>query len=979
MKIKGSKPTWMILILVLILALFLSLIGFITDYLWFKELGYVSVFFKQLFTQLKIGIPTFVVVTVLAYIYLKLLKKGYYKKVESNDMTNEKALNKITWAMAAAFSVIVSFMIVNQLWFEILKFSNSTNFNLADPLFNIDISFYVFKLAFITQLNQLIIGGIIAFIVLTFIYYTTLLSMRKPQMFENVEEPEVEYADQRYTGENDGPIPQNPFDAMFGNFGKIFNGKGNTHKPRKKKKQFDDDNFMQLVSIASKQLIALGVIFFLMLGVNFFLKQYSLLYSHTGVLYGAGYTDVNITLWVYRALSLLSVISAISFAIGITKRKFKTIFVVPAIMVVIGLVGTGAGILVQNLVVSPDEINKESQYLERNITYTQHAYDLSEVDIKSFAANNTLTKDDIANNMETISNIRINDYEPVEKFYNQTQSIRQYYSFNNVDVDRYMVNGEYTQTFLSAREIDEAKIREEWLNKHLKYTHGYGITLSRVDKVTASGQPDMMIQSIPPVSDVEEISIDRPEIYFGESTNNYILTNTDEKEFDYPDGEKNTYTTYEGNAGIKLNLINRMMFAIRQQSLKLLVSTNLDSNSKIIINRNIIDRVQHIMPYLSYDNDPYIVTADGGLYWIIDAYTTSSYFPYSEPYNNETRTNYIRNSVKVVIDAYNGTTSYYVVDDEDPIATTFKKIYPDLFKSFTEMPESIKAHVRYPNAIFNIQANVYKRYHMDDVNVFYQGEDLWDISSEIYGTTETVMTPNYYIMKLPGEQAAEFVNSIPYTPKDKKNMTGLLIARNDGENYGELVLYQLPKSKIIYGPMQIEAQIDQSTEISKEFSLWNSSGSTYTRGNMFVIPIEESLLYVEPVYLEATNSSIPEVKRVIVAYGDKIAYEQTLTEALDSLFGSGSGTAVSDDGTVSIGGNDVTLTQQELIIRAAKAFDAGQAALQSGNWTEYGKHQEDLEKYLKLLSSDGGVTPEENAVEVQPEQPEGAQTEATVE
>ena len=391
------------------------------------------------------------------------------------------------------------------------------------------------------------------------------------------------------------------------------------------------------------------------------------------------------------------------------------------------------------------------------------------------------------------------------------------------------------------------------------------------------------------------------------------------------------------------------MFAIRERSLKLLVSTNIKPDSKIVINRNINERVRKIMPYLQYDSDPYVVTDEGRLYWIIDAYTVSNRYPYSEPYADQTNVNYIRNSVKVVIDAFHGDVNYYLVDDKDPIANTMKKIYPVLFKDFEEMPEGLKSHIRYPNALFNIQANVYKRYHMDDVKVFYQGEDLWDISNEIYGITETTMVPNYYIMKLPGENSAEFVNSIPYTPKSKKNMTALLVARNDGAHYAELVLYQLPKDKLVYGPMQIEAQIDQNPEISKEFSLWNSSGSSYTRGNMFVIPIEESFIYVEPVYLEATNSSIPEVKRVIVAYGDRIAYEETLDRALDSLFGSGD--SGGEKPTVPDGGSTDGMDADQLIQLIAEAFDNAQLAQRNGDWAAYGEYMKQMQNYLNLLTT----------------------------
>jgi len=957
---KSTKAKWIIVVVLMIILIFLALIGFITDYLWFKELSYVSVFFTQLLAQLKLGIPTFIIMAVLLMLYMKVLKKGYYNKVESDEVPDERKLKLTEWLIAIVGAGFVAAAVMTNLWWQALQFFNSTDFNITDPLFGYDVSFYIFKLDFVQRLNEMIIGAIIIFIIATAIYYSVLLAARTPRIFEEVKENEGFAGEEetRYYGPENrtGKDRDYPFEGptmgetLREAMDSIRGLRGGINRAGRSKKKFDDRNIKQFIGIAKTQIVIIGVLFFLMLAVKFFLQQYDLLYSGTGVLYGAGYTDVNITIWVYRALAVLSVIGAVFFAIGVNKKKLKTVLSVPLIMVIVGLVGSGAAVLVQNFVVSPDEINKESTYLERNIAFTQSAYDLDNVDTKEFSASSTLTLADIENNTETINNIRINDYEPTERFYNQTQAIRQYYTFTDADVDRYMINGEYTQVFLSAREIDETKISQEWLNKHLKYTHGYGITLSRVDKVTTSGQPDMLIDSIPPVSQIEEISIDRPEIYFGELTNNYILVKTDEEEFDYPDGSSNTYTLYEGDAGIEMNMLNRLMFSIRERTMKLLVSTNINSDSRIVINRNIKNRVQQIMPFLSYDSDPYIVTADGKLYWIMDAYTMSDNYPYSEPFSEMSKVNYIRNSVKVVIDAYNGTTNYYLVDDKDPIANTMKKIYPDLFKSAEEMPESLRAHLRYPNMLFQIQADIYARYHMEDVNVFYQGEDLWDIADEIYGLEEKKMTPNYYIMKLPGETKEEFVNTIPYTPRDKDNMMSLLVARNDGEHYGELVLYQLPKSKITYGPMQIEAQIDQNTEISKEFSLWNSSGSTYTRGNMFVIPIEDSLIYVEPVYIEASNSAIPEVKRVIVAYNDKIAYEPTLAEALASLFGKSDNQQQGPGVTPGTTDEPHELTQAELINLANEAFDNAQAAMQNGNWAKYGEYLTQLETYLNMLA-----------------------------
>ena len=961
---KNQKRKGIIALVVIIaLIVFFSLINFITDLLWFQELGYISVFLTKLFTQLKIGIPVFLIVTIGAYIYFKLLKRNYYRVVVSDDVDRGKAVNISTWILSIVFALIVTGMSVSRLWFTSLKAINSSDFGFKEALFNYDASFYVMKLDFITTLVNMIIGLMVFLLIITLIYYVVLVSLHKPQMYKDKNATGADFGDRDRFDDGYQQKSHNPFDGFgLGSFFDEFTGadpnaaQRRTYRPGNDvSPTFDKTNMKRFLTIGKRQLIVVSVVFFVAVAAHFFLKQYDLLYDHTGVVYGAGFTDVTIRLWMYRILCGLSIAGAVAAVYSIQKRKWKPIVKLIVIMIVAGIIGAIVGAVVQNLVVAPDEINKESKYLERNIKSTQYAYNLADVTIKPFKATNDLTPRDIKNNDPTISNIRINDYKPTKTFYNQTQAIRQYYDFNDVDVDRYKVNGKYTQTFLASREMNEENISSTWLNQHIKYTHGYGVTMSQVNNITASGQPDMLVGDIPPVSEAKEIKVARPEIYFGESTNNYLLVQTNENEFDYPDGDKNKYCKYEGSAGIRLNPMKRFLFAVREKSLKLLVSTNVKNSSRIIINRNIEKRLNEIMPYLSYESDPYMCEAGGKLYWIVDAYTTSSRFPYSEPYSQESTTNYIRNSVKVVIDAYNGTVDYYIVDETDAIAQTMQKIFPKLFKDFDDIPKEIKAHIRYPNQMFDIQAKVYQRYHMNDVNVFYQNEDYWDISNEIYGTKEQEMEPNYYILNLPGEKKEEFVNSIPFTPKGKKNMTGLMMARNDGEHYGKLVLYKLPKNRVIYGPMQIEAQIDQNTEISKEFSLWSQAGTNYSRGNMFVIPIEDSILYVEPVYLEAKNSSIPEVKRVILAYGDKIAYEPTLAAALDSLFGDGSGEQYETDADSAKSGKDKEkkdepLSQQELIKKAQAAMDNAEKAQKEGNWSEYGKQLELLKKYLGELS-----------------------------
>lgn len=924
--------SFVVMVIVVILVLLIGCAGFLTNWMWFDSLGYEKVFWTKFLSQLEIGVPVFLAAMLLVRIYLKSLKKHYFIEIESHEIPDEKRLNKISWGMSVVFGLLVGLTAGASTWMDFRQFANATSFGLKDPLFHLDISFYVFKLAFLTKANNIVLGIVVGVVIITLLYYGILMMVRTPDMFEwEPEEPE----DPETSGENAIPF---------------------TRKYRKKPSEkrtldLNNSNMSQLLHIASGKLTLLGIIFYVMVAMDFLMRQFDLLHVHTGAVYGAGFTDVNVKLWVYRLIMALSIVGAVTLCHHMHRKEPKKLVRIPIAIVAVGLLGGVVSFAVQNLLVSPDEINKESKYLERNISFTRHAYGLDNIKVEEFPAEQNLNRQAIRDNSQTITNIRINDYEPVQDFYNQTQSIRQYYDFNDVDIDRYNINGEQTQTYLAAREINESKISSTWINRHLKYTHGYGAAVSRVDAVTASGQPDIIVKNIPPESEAKDIEITRPEIYFGELTNDYVIVNTDEQEFDYPNGNENSYSMYKGKAGIKLNLLNRILFSVREGSMKLLVSSNVNSDSRIIINRNIKDRVEKLMPYLSYEKDPYMTVVNGKLYWIVDAYTTSSYYPYSEPYSGEVgSTNYIRNSVKVVVDAYNGDTTFYVVDQDDPVARTYQKIYPTLFKDGKDMPEGIRKHIRYPNSLLKIQAGVYTKYHMDQVKVFYQDEDLWDIAHQIYGTEEKEMNPSYFIFELPDEKKAEFINMIPFTPKSKQNMTAIMMARNDGNRYGQLLVYKFPKNKTVYGPMQIEAQIDQNTEISKEFSLWNSSGSKYRRGDLFVIPINHSIMYVEPVYLEASNQAIPEMKRVIVAYGDKIAYESTLEDALANLFGEDENSGQSQSASASSGKNNSGKSNtKELIQKANEAYENAVNAQKSGNWKKYGDYLDELEKYLNQL------------------------------
>ncbi len=969
---KNRKSLIIALIIVaVVVAVLVSCADFITDLIWFGEVGYTSVFLTELFTKIKIGIPVAIITAGISIFILSALKNNFLKKNEFtlSSEDDKRTVRRVRNLLSVIIGIFLAVVVVSKLWFQMLQFINYSSFGVKDPLFGNDVGFYMFRFEFLKGLADSALLIIIAFLVVTVFFHSVLVGIAKPagaeEQTEEKERPGIDID------------PSDPLGSLFrgiqGKAGGVREGAAKSGFVRKSK---------AVLNVALKEIVVLGVLLFLALAAKLYLSRFGLLYGGTGAAYGAGYTDVKVTLNVYRILIVLAVVEALLLIYAAIKKKFLFAVVVPVAMIAISLLGTGAAKLVQTIVVEPNELNKESKYLENNLTYTRLAYDLEDISDEVFDPQADLDIKDVLRNMGTLSNLRINDFAPTKQFYTQTQTIRRYYSFNDVDVDRYNINDEYTQVFLSAREIDSANVDDSWLIRHLKYTHGYGLTLSRVDRITSSGQPEMLIQNIPPVSQIPEVQIRRPEIYYGEMSKDYIIVKTGETEFDYPSGDSNVYTTYEGTGGIKMGLASRILFSIREKSLKMLVSTNITHDSRILIYRNIMDRVRKIAPFLTYDDDPYVVTVDGGIYWIVDAYTQSTLYPYSEPYDKKYDTNYVRNSVKIIIDAYNGNVDFYIVDQEDPIVQTLAKIYPKLFKSFDQMPQSFRAHLQYPNAMFNIQAGVYAKYHMTDVAVFYQKEDAWQISKNIYDQAETTMTANFFIMKLPGEKDTEFVSSVSYTPAGKNNLTGILVARSDGDHYGDIVLYQMPKGKLIYGPLQVEAKIDQDPEISKEFTLWNNSGSKYSRGEMFVIPIEDSLIYVEPVYLESSTASLPEVKRVIVYYDEELAYEATLAQALDKLFGKGAGDPLLTPYPIITGMEmadeierkekeeenppepvDPTPvdpdqpgehTVEELIQMAQQAYDKAQEAMKNLDWAAYGQYMNQLSDILTQLAGNKG-------------------------
>jgi hypothetical protein len=628
-------------------------------------------------------------------------------------------------------------------------------------------------------------------------------------------------------------------------------------------------------------------------------------------------------------------------------RKHHLLLYVIGLYLVITIIGQGIiPSVTQSLKVEPDELSLEKPYIDNNIRFTRIAYGLDDVEIRDFPVTGNVSRSDIEKSRETIEAIRILDYRPLEKTYQQTQGMRLYYDLAEIDIDRYMIDGTYTPVMLSARELNQQKIMQSaqtWVNTHMVYTHGHGVVMSPVNEVTAEGLPQFLIQDIPPRYTVKELNIRirRPGIYFGELDNPYVVVNTGSKEFDYPKGDTNQYTTYNATSGVQLSHpIIKLLMAIRFNDIKLLFSSEITEQSSILFRRDIRERVSQLMPFLKLDYDPYITIADGKLYWIQDAYTTTGNFPYSEKYSSDL--NYIRNAVKVVVDAYTGDVTFYVADQEDPLIETYRKIFPESFASIDDMPAELHTHIRYPENLFDIQSNIYSTYHMNDTNVFYNKEDAWEIPKEMYGTGQQIrMEPYYAVMELSEEKGTEFIIMLPFTPLRKDNMVSWLAGRSDGDEYGNLVLYRFPKDTLVYGPSQIEARIDQDSEISKQLSLWGQQGSRVTRGNLLVIPIQDSILYVEPLYIQSERGQLPELKRIFVSDGNKVVMERTLEQAINSLLGISSEERTKTDVKRPIEQADFSLP----VVRSL--YNELQDALREGNWTLFGEKLDALGNEIK--------------------------------
>ncbi len=783
-------------------------------------------------------------------------------------------------AGAVGMSVILG-LVLSANWIKVLQYFRPTAFNTADPVFDRDISFYVFALPFWELLEFWLVGLFLYGLIAVALIY--LLS-----------------GDSLSQGWFRGFSPQQ-----------------------------------------QQHLQGLGTCLMLAVAFSYWLSRYELLYSPLGAVYGAGYTDVTVQLPAYTVLCLLAVAIAgwllWSMLFWVPKGSSRRFLWFGLGLYLLLAVGAGSllPVAVQTLVVQPNELGLEQPYIQRNIALTRLAFDLEDIDAITFDPQNQLTYEDILENDLIIRNIRLWDQRPLLETNRQLQQIRLYYRFPDADIDRYTLQpevpgqrpstpeelpegtaipdneleAERRQTLIAARELDYAAVPQQaqtWVNQHLIYTHGYGFTLSPVNTVAPGGLPEYFVKDIgettandtgSPLTTATEairasIPIGQPRIYYGEITNPYVMTGTRVQELDYPSGNENVYNVYDGRGGIGIApLWRRLLFAAYLKDWQMVLTQDFLPQTKLLFRRNINQRIRAIAPFLQYDRDPYLVAADANpddpnepskLFWIVDAYTTSERYPYSDPASQGI--NYIRNSVKVVIDAYHGSVEFYIADPSDPIIATLSAIFPGLFKPLSAMPVTLRSHIRYPLDFFGLQSERLRIYHMTDTQVFYNREDEWKIPTEVYADKPRLVEPYYLITSLPAVPFEEFILLLPYTPRQRNNLIAWLAARSDGENYGRLLLYQFPKQLLVYGPEQIEARINQDPVISQQISLWNRQGSRAVQGNLLVIPIERSLLYVEPIYLEATQESLPTLVRVVVAYENRIVMAESLEQALEAIF-----------------------------------------------------------------------------------------------
>ena len=894
---------------------------FFTNYLWFDSVNLNSVWIKILLTKGALVGATSLLAFIFIFTNLRLAVRAtpvmdIFESFESQDplsrfraWTNERFLRYRLWG-----SIGLSLFLgagASQLWEQVLLFLNQQSFGVTDPVFQADVSRYVFGLPlyrlFVSWGFQLVIFT--SLIIVLFFVATGALQLRQ------------------------GRLPE--------------------------------------VSSGAKAHLSVLLAFIAILkAFAYRLDSMELLYSPRGKVFGASYTDVIAHLPALNLLILISLFGAVLLLVNIKRRGWllpaTAISLWLAVSIIVGGLVPAA---IQRFRVVPDELNKELPYVENHIDYTRLAYGLDSIEEKSFAASPDLSQDDISNNKQTVDNIRLWDPTVLAETYSQLQEIRAYYALQEVDVDRYRINGELTQVMVAARELDQTNLPAVgWVNERLQYTHGFGVVFSPANNVASQGQPDFYVKGVPATTTVAELEVEQPRIYFGESADSveYVVVNSLQDEVDYPlstEGQSVAYTNYSGDGGVGIgSFFRRLGFALRYSELNLLISNQLSDDSKLIMERNIVSRVKKAAPFLYTDNDPYLALIDGNLFWIIDMYTVSDKYPYAQPADtrriNENsglpvNFNYLRNSVKAVVNAYDGTMNFYVVDENDPIMTAYNDIFPDLFSPKSEMSSELLDHIRYPEDLFTIQSDMYRDYHMTDPRVFYADEDPWVIPSDSSTTPRVAtlrgefteigfkpMLPYYLLMSLPGETDLSYLIFQPFNPENRPNMQSFLVADADPENYGQLIDFRLPKGEFVDGPSQVATRINQDPDISQIFTLLDQQGSSVIKGNLFVVPINQSILYYQPIYLQGEQNPLPEFKFVVVVFQDRIIMSETLSEALASIFG--------DELISDIVEESESESPLDLLAKATTAFEQAQEQLQKGNLGKYQELIDQAQQYVDL-------------------------------
>jgi uncharacterized protein len=892
------KRTWRVPLLGGLLLLTVVLPGLVTlytDWLWFGETGYQDVFLRTLAAQGTLGaaaaVLTFCILLVNLRIAMRTISpRALVFRTQEGPITiavDRGRIQSLATIVAAGIAVLLGVFGAAQ-WQDWLLFRHGQPFGDVDPVLGKDVSFYVFQLPFLEALH----GYLLALVVLTSVTVGAVYVLA-------------------------GAID---VDLTRG---------GHVARP------------------AKRHLAVLAAALLFVLAFGAYLDVPRVLTTPAGIVFGASNADVAIRIPVLRILMVASLCGAALALYQTVAASWWPLAAAAALYTAVAVAGSAGALVLQRFVIAPNEQVRETPFIEHNIKATRKAFALDNVEGREASGDAMLTRADIDANDATLGNVRLWDHEPLLQTFAQIQEIRTYYDFVSVHNDRYKIDGQYRQIMLSARELNSNSLpNRNWINERLTFTHGYGVTLGPVNRVTPEGLPVLFIKDLPPQSSVD-LKLDEPSIYYGQLSNDHVFVKTRAREFHYPKGDDNVYTTYEGSGGVPLsNLFRRLLFSIRFRSMRLLFSDDITNESRVMFYRRESERVRKIAPFLEYDPDPYLLISTGRLFWLEDVYTTTSRYPYSTP--AATGINYIRNSIKATVDAYNGTVSFYLTDETDPIALTLQRIFPTLFRPLSEMPEDMRTRLRYPHGIFTLQAAMYATYHMTNPAVFYNKEDMWEVPAIGTQAQPQVMQPYYVMMRLPGEQAPEFMQMLPFTPSRKDNLASWMVARSDGQHYGRLLVFQFPKQTVVFGPRQIVARINQDQVISPQITLWNQQGSEVLQGTLLVIPLEKSLLYIRPLYLRSAGGRIPELKRVIVAHQNQIVMEETLDQALDRLFPREGGQPPSPPARVE-GNIDTPVTQaprDALAVRAREHYERAMKAQREGNWALYGEEIRQLGEVL---------------------------------